>query len=288
MKRNREGDNILQLFAHDIEHPKVVDFFAQHQLKYIEYSGERGQFAYQNPDKTLVLTFWGCSASSFRKFHMRPVIDRHGNKVEQWEDGGEVFTEIQFNSGFKDRLPFNLSFDMDEAAIAQTLQTAPVEIKPPFSPNSDSIDFSATHIKYHRYPCMLDVAYKNDRVCRYEIALTNNWQVEQFNLQAQYSGYQEPDVEELAQRAWAKALLEERLAHPAYHRALDASGLACPMPLLKAKLELAQLNAGEVLKVTATDAASQRDFRSFARLAGHALLFETQADGAWHYWLRKG
>jgi len=76
-------------------------------------------------------------------------------------------------------------------------------------------------------------------------------------------------------------------ALPAYHRLLDASGLACPMPLLKAKLALAQLNAGEVLKVTATDAASQRDFRSFARLAGHELLFETQADGAWHYWLRK-
>jgi len=78
------------------------------------------------------------------------------------------------------------------------------------------------------------------------------------------------------------------LAPPTYHRLLDASGLACPMPLLKAKLELAQLNSGEVLKVTATDAASQRDFHSFARLAGHELLFEAQTDAAWHYWLRKG
>jgi len=78
------------------------------------------------------------------------------------------------------------------------------------------------------------------------------------------------------------------LAVPAFHRALDASGLTCPMPLLKAKLELARLNSGEVLKVTATDATSQRDFRSFARLAGHELLHEVQTDGAWHYWLRKG
>ncbi|KXU39158.1 response regulator SirA [Ventosimonas gracilis] len=78
------------------------------------------------------------------------------------------------------------------------------------------------------------------------------------------------------------------LTLPAYHHALDASGLACPMPLLKAKLELTQIHSGEVLKVTATDAASQRDFRSFARLAGHELLFEAQTDGAWHYWLRKG
>jgi len=75
---------------------------------------------------------------------------------------------------------------------------------------------------------------------------------------------------------------------PAYQSALDASGLACPMPLLKAKLALAQLKSGQVLKVTATDSASQRDFRSFAALAGHQLLHETQADGAWHYWLRKG
>jgi len=78
------------------------------------------------------------------------------------------------------------------------------------------------------------------------------------------------------------------LTLPAYTQALNASGLSCPMPLLKAKLALAQLNSGEVLKVTATDAASQRDFHSFARLAGHELLFETQTDGAWHYWLRKG
>jgi len=75
---------------------------------------------------------------------------------------------------------------------------------------------------------------------------------------------------------------------PTYTQALDASGLTCPMPLLKAKLALAQLKSGDVLKVTATDDASQRDFRSFARLAGHELLHEVQRDGAWHYWLRKG
>ena len=50
---------------------------------------------------------------------------------------------------------------------------------------------------------------------------------------------------------------------------LDATGLSCPLPLLKAKLELNRLVSGAVLKVTATDAGSQRDFRAFARLAGH-------------------
>ncbi|MBO2926111.1 sulfurtransferase TusA family protein [Metapseudomonas otitidis] len=68
---------------------------------------------------------------------------------------------------------------------------------------------------------------------------------------------------------------------------LDASGLNCPLPLLKAKLELNRLASGQVLKVTATDAGSQRDFRAFARLAGHELLHEDAADGVFRYWLRK-
>lgn len=68
---------------------------------------------------------------------------------------------------------------------------------------------------------------------------------------------------------------------------LDASGLNCPLPLLKAKLELNRLASGAVLKVTATDAGSQRDFRTFAKLAGHTLVQEDEVDGVYRYWLRK-
>ena len=68
---------------------------------------------------------------------------------------------------------------------------------------------------------------------------------------------------------------------------LDAVGLACPMPLLKAKLELNRLARGQVLMVTATDPGSQRDFRSFAKLAGHTLLREEADEGVYRYWLRK-
>ncbi|MBX9755242.1 MAG: sulfurtransferase TusA family protein [Pseudomonadaceae bacterium] len=68
---------------------------------------------------------------------------------------------------------------------------------------------------------------------------------------------------------------------------VDASGLSCPLPLLKAKLALNGLASGELLKVTATDAGSQRDFRTFARLAGHELLHEDEAGGVYRYWLRK-
>ena len=68
---------------------------------------------------------------------------------------------------------------------------------------------------------------------------------------------------------------------------LDASGLDWPLPLLKAKLELNRLASGAVLQVTATDAGSQRDFRAFARLAGHTLVHEDEAAGVYRYWLRK-
>ncbi|PYC18840.1 MULTISPECIES: sulfurtransferase TusA family protein [unclassified Pseudomonas] len=68
---------------------------------------------------------------------------------------------------------------------------------------------------------------------------------------------------------------------------LDASGLNCPLPLLKAKMELNKLESGAVLKVIATDAGSQRDFRTFARLAGHTLLREEDEAGVYRYWLKK-
>lgn len=68
---------------------------------------------------------------------------------------------------------------------------------------------------------------------------------------------------------------------------LDARGLSCPMPLLKAKMELNRLPSGALLKVLATDAGSQRDFRAFTRLAGHQLVHETLVEGVYGYWLRK-
>ena len=73
----------------------------------------------------------------------------------------------------------------------------------------------------------------------------------------------------------------------AFDAELDASGLNCPLPLLKAKLELNRLASGAVLKVIATDAGSQRDFRTFAKLAGHTLLPGDAAEGVFRYWLSK-
>ncbi|MFN3580823.1 MAG: sulfurtransferase TusA family protein [Pseudomonas sp.] len=71
-------------------------------------------------------------------------------------------------------------------------------------------------------------------------------------------------------------------------QSLDARGLACPLPLLKAKLALNELTENQVLHVMATDAGSQRDFQRFAELSGHDLLAADRLDDEFHFWLRKG
>ncbi len=68
---------------------------------------------------------------------------------------------------------------------------------------------------------------------------------------------------------------------------LDACGLACPLPLLKAKQALNSLANGLVLEVTCTDPGSVRDFEVFSKQSGHLLLKNEAADGRYVYWLRK-
>ena len=68
---------------------------------------------------------------------------------------------------------------------------------------------------------------------------------------------------------------------------LDARGLSCPLPLLKAKQALNSILSGQTLYVVATDAGSKRDFQRFAELSGHQLLASRELDGEFHYWLRK-
>lgn len=68
---------------------------------------------------------------------------------------------------------------------------------------------------------------------------------------------------------------------------LDLSGLTCPMPLLKTKQALNRLESGKIVRVTATDPASERDFQMFARQSGTKLLKTDIAAGKYVYWLQK-
>ena len=74
---------------------------------------------------------------------------------------------------------------------------------------------------------------------------------------------------------------------PPFDTLLDACGLACPLPLLKAKQALNRMQSGEVLKVMATDAGSVRDFEVFARQSGNTLLLSQDLGESYQYWIRK-
>jgi len=68
---------------------------------------------------------------------------------------------------------------------------------------------------------------------------------------------------------------------------LDATGLNCPMPLLKAKKALNELAGGALLRVIATDPGSVRDFEVFSKQSGHELLESQHIDDRFEYLLRK-
>ncbi|NIM42767.1 MAG: hypothetical protein GTN84_05160 [Hydrogenophaga sp.] len=62
-------------------------------------------------------------------------------------------------------------------------------------------------------------------------------------------------------------------------RELDARGLNCPLPILKAKKALAEMHSGQTLKVVATDAGSVRDFQAFAKQTGNMLVHQETVGG---------
>lgn len=53
---------------------------------------------------------------------------------------------------------------------------------------------------------------------------------------------------------------------------VDARGLNCPLPILKAKKALSEMASGQLLKVVATDKGSTRDFQAFAKQTGNELV----------------
>lgn len=69
---------------------------------------------------------------------------------------------------------------------------------------------------------------------------------------------------------------------------LDASGLNCPLPLLKAKQALNKLEPGKVLKVIATDSGSIRDFKAYADQSDHELLESFTEQEPFIYLIRRG
>ena len=68
---------------------------------------------------------------------------------------------------------------------------------------------------------------------------------------------------------------------------LDAKGLNCPLPILKAKKALKSLTGGQTLEIYSTDPGSVADFAAFCRTTGNELVEQSDADGVWTYLIRK-
>lgn len=68
---------------------------------------------------------------------------------------------------------------------------------------------------------------------------------------------------------------------------VDARNLHCPLPILRCKKALNELQAGQVLKITATDPGSRKDFDAFCKQTGHHMLEKLEADGVFSFWIRK-
>ncbi|MBP7914378.1 MAG: sulfurtransferase TusA family protein [Vitreoscilla sp.] len=72
-----------------------------------------------------------------------------------------------------------------------------------------------------------------------------------------------------------------------FDKELDASGLACPLPIVKTKKALSGMATGQVLRVISTDSGSVEDMKAFADQTGNTLLQSTTEGGKYVFRLRK-
>jgi tRNA 2-thiouridine synthesizing protein A len=68
---------------------------------------------------------------------------------------------------------------------------------------------------------------------------------------------------------------------------VDARGLNCPLPILRAKKALAELDSGQILKVVATDPGSVRDFQAFAKQTGNELVSQETTPKEFVHYLKR-
>ncbi len=72
-----------------------------------------------------------------------------------------------------------------------------------------------------------------------------------------------------------------------FDQELDASGLNCPLPILRAKKALTGMQSGKILHIIATDPGSVKDFEAFAKQTGNALIESREEGGKFHFLIQK-
>jgi tRNA 2-thiouridine synthesizing protein A len=71
-------------------------------------------------------------------------------------------------------------------------------------------------------------------------------------------------------------------------KVLDAKGLACPMPIVKTKKTMGEMESGQVLEVHTTDKGAKNDLTAWAKSGGHELLQHEDENGVLKFWIKKG
>lgn len=71
-------------------------------------------------------------------------------------------------------------------------------------------------------------------------------------------------------------------------KVLDAKGLACPMPIVKTKKAINELEAGQVLEIHTTDKGAKNDLTAWSKSGGHELLKHEEQNGVLKFWIKKG
>ena len=72
-----------------------------------------------------------------------------------------------------------------------------------------------------------------------------------------------------------------------FDKELDARGLNCPLPILRAKKALTDMTSGQVLKILATDPGSVKDFQAFAKQTGNDLLSSETANDEFIFFMKR-
>jgi tRNA 2-thiouridine synthesizing protein A len=72
-----------------------------------------------------------------------------------------------------------------------------------------------------------------------------------------------------------------------YDQELDATGLNCPLPILRAKKALNGMQSGQVLHIIATDPGSVKDFEAFSKQTGNNLMESHEEGGKFYFLLKK-
>lgn len=72
-----------------------------------------------------------------------------------------------------------------------------------------------------------------------------------------------------------------------FDRELDVKGLNCPLPILRTKKALSEMDSGQVLRVLATDPGAVKDFEAFAKQTGNQLLLNTEANQVFEFYFKR-